>query len=72
MWKSGWPQPGAGEKGKGGAELNGGHGDLGNSEAQECPDTAVKVWERKRAANRRAECGGGGGMGDLDPEAEGA
>lgn len=28
MWKEGWPQPGEREKGKGGVEVKGGHGDL--------------------------------------------
>lgn len=27
-WKEGWPQPGYDENGKGGVEVNGGHGGL--------------------------------------------
>ncbi|KAK2968585.1 hypothetical protein RJ640_009413 [Escallonia rubra] len=59
MWNEGWPQPGEREKGKGGVDAKGGHGDGGVE--QVCPVVPVANISKRTAA---AKCGGGrGGMG---------
>ncbi|KAK2976182.1 hypothetical protein RJ640_012468 [Escallonia rubra] len=66
MWNEGWPQPGEREKGKGGVDAKGGHGDGGVE--QVCPVVPVANISKRTAA---AKCGGGrGGMGKWNKVVE--